>query len=534
MVLRLRRTRGPATLVAMSGDQAGEPSRAARMERFFSLSAELLAIAEDGNFATINPAWEHALGWTSGDLIGTPLTEQCHPDDVSEMHAFLAGGFRVEGHETLRCRYQHRDGSWRSLRWSCSDEAETLFLVVRDVTEFVAALRQAERTEALSSAVLSTAVDPIIVINSRGIIQRANQATSDLFGYSWADLEGQNVSMLMPQPYRGEHDGYLQHYHQTGEAKVIGIGREVEAQRADGSTFPMALSVSEVISGDQERWFTGIIHDLTAIRSVQDDLEQANARLEARVRSRTEELERLNTEFARSNRDLQQFAYIASHDLQSPLRNVRQGLELLDEHLETTTSAGFDAEAVELRGLVMDSVSRMEQLIKGLLSYSRVQRNTERNDVRVDLHAVAEDVLIQLASDLETAGASVTLGELPSVRGEVTQLRQLLQNLVQNAIKYRAHDRPSIIHIQSEKSEEPGHLVISVRDNGIGIDQQHHERIFELFRRGHAGYDGVGLGLAICQSIVDRHGGRIWVESEVGAGATFSFSLAADPTPKPE
>ncbi len=225
----------------------------------------------------------------------------------------------------------------------------------------------------LWQAVLRTAVDPIIVIDQEGRILRANQATERLFGYSGDYLVGKNVSMLMPEPYRSEHDGYLGRYLRTGDARIIGIGREVVGQKADGSTFPMSLAVSEAKTG-QDHLFTGIIHDLTERNRQRDELASANAHLEERVLERTEQLETALVETRRSNRDLEQFAYVASHDLQAPLRNVRQGIELLDDHLVENLGSHFDDEANQLRELTVGAVVRMEEMIRGLLSYSRLDR----------------------------------------------------------------------------------------------------------------------------------------------------------------
>lgn len=383
------------------------------------------------------------------------------------------------------------------------------------------------RHEELWQAVLRTAVDPIIVIDHRGFILRANQATERLFGYVSDHLVGKNVSMLMPEPYRSEHDGYLERYLRTGEARIIGIGREVEAQTADGHVFPIALAVSE-IKWDGNSWFTGIIHDLTNRRKVEAELRASTEQLEERVRQRTAELEASMTELARSNRDLEQFAYIASHDLQTPLRNVRQGLELLDEHLEERFDAPLDGEAKELRDLTVAAALRMEQLIQGLLSYSRLDRAGGPGQETVDLRLLAEEIVGQMSMEFADANATVDVASLPTVIGDETQLRQLLQNLLENAFKYRRVDTP--LEIALSASSEDGKWLISVGDNGIGIGSEHRARVFELFRRAHPDYDGMGLGLAICQRIVERHGGDIWVDAGPNGGSVFTFTLPRSET----
>lgn len=380
--------------------------------------------------------------------------------------------------------------------------------------ELAEAVRQAVLNEGLYRAVLATALDPVILINEAGMMLEANAATSRLFGYTNEQLIGNNVAMLMPEHYAEKHDSYIQRYLDTGEPRIIGTGREVEARRADGTIFPIHLSVSEV-QGPESRMFTGMIHDLTEQHRSAELLRRTNEELEARVAARTAEL-------ARSNRDLEQFAYIASHDLRAPLRNVRQGLELLDDHLTETGGVGFDAEAAELRDLVVGAVVRMEDLIAGLLSYSRLPRGSPITDL-VDLNDVVDEALDNLRMDLADTDATVHVGDLPCVRGDRIQLLQLFENLIQNSIKYRAADEPPQISI--EVGEGSDGALVTVTDNGVGVDRAMHERIFELFRRGHAGYDGVGIGLAICQRIVERHGGRIWVDSSPGEGASFRFTL---------
>lgn len=380
-------------------------------------------------------------------------------------------------------------------------------------------------------AVLRTAVDPIVIIDQHGVIAHANEATEKLFDLTADQLVGHNVSVLMPEPHRSEHDGYMARYLESGEAHIIGIGREVEARRADGTIFPVSLAVSEISLGGRS-WFTGIIHDLTERRKVEAQLREAKESLEERVRQRTAELEASMIELARSNRDLEQFAYIASHDLQAPLRNVRQGLELIDDHLQETFGEHFDAEARELRDLTIAAVVRMEELIRGLLSYSRLNRSGEPPQQPTDLRVLAEEILGQMAGQLAEADAMVDVSELPVVAGDPVQLRQLLQNLFENAYKYRDQARPLQLSIKAEPARD-GMWRVSVGDNGIGIDTDQHDRVFELFRRAHIGYDGMGLGLAICQRIVERHGGEIWVEAGPGGGSVFRFTVPA-PEPEPD
>ncbi|MGH8606848.1 MAG: sensor histidine kinase [Gammaproteobacteria bacterium] len=221
----------------------------------------------------------------------------------------------------------------------------------------------------------------------------------------------------------------------------------------------------------------------------------------------------------RSNAELEQFAYVASHDLQEPLRMVASYLQLLERRYQ----GRLDADAHEFIGYAVDGAKRMQVLINDLLAYSRV--TTRRQPlVPVDCEAVLKATLADLGRAIAETGATVTHGPLPKVSGDPIQLGQLFQNLIGNALKFRGKEPPEV---RIEAAEHPSEWVFSVRDNGIGIEPQYAERVFVIFERLHGPgrYPGTGIGLAICKKIVARHGGRIWVESQPGQGATFYFTI---------
>ncbi len=224
-------------------------------------------------------------------------------------------------------------------------------------------------------------------------------------------------------------------------------------------------------------------------------------------------------ELASSNTDLEQFAYVASHDLQEPLRMISSYVQLLARRY----SGKLDADADEFIGFAVDGAARMQKLINDLLTYSRVGRRRKLFEP-TDVNYVLSLTLVDLENAIEESHAIITNDELPTVMADQAQVSQLLQNLLSNAIKFRGEGPPHI-HISSE--QENGQWIFSVSDDGIGIDPQYHERIFAIFQRlhGRTEYDGTGIGLSVCKSIVERHGGNIWLESKSGSGSTFCFSI---------
>jgi len=254
---------------------------------------------------------------------------------------------------------------------------------------------------------------------------------------------------------------------------------------------------------------------------LQEEIEERKI-TEEELRTTAEDLTETSEELQRSNKELEQFAYIASHDLQEPLRTVTSSLGLLERHYK----GHIDEEADQFIAYAVESTRHMQQLIKDLLAYSRV--TTRRQAFKlVHLEGVISNVLESLKVSIEESGATITLPDrMPLVRGDTTQLTQLFQNLIGNAIKFRGDDPPDVL-VGVEHDPARTEWVVSIKDNGIGMDMQYAGKIFTIFQRLHTTeqYSGTGVGLAICKRIVERHGGRIWVESELGKGSTFYFTL---------
>ncbi len=277
-------------------------------------------------------------------------------------------------------------------------------------------------------------------------------------------------------------------------------------------------------------------------RKVERALREANEQLDEHVRERTEELQRANLalkeneahllrqadQLARSNADLQQFAYVASHDLQEPLRLIAIYTELLG----TNYTGRLDADADRFIGVIVDGVRRMENLIRDLLIYSRTIHGDPAPAEPIEVSEAMRAATFNLEASIAQSGAIIENGPLPVVPYDRVQLIQVFQNLLSNAIKYRGETAPVIKVTAADVTARDGDLnwVFSVRDNGLGIHADYHETIFSPFKRLHgAEYAGTGVGLAICRRIVERHGGTIWVESEPGGGSTFFFTVPVNP-----
>ena len=255
--------------------------------------------------------------------------------------------------------------------------------------------------------------------------------------------------------------------------------------------------------------------ELEALRQRVADLED----LQARHQRAEQQLEHYAAELERSNRDLEQFAYIASHDLQEPLRMVRSYLQLIEQRYQ----GKLDADAKDFIAYAVDGASRMQTLISELLAYSRVGTRGKPFE-SIDCTAIVKRVLANLSVAIEESNAKVTYDPLPVVVADSMQLTQIFQNLIGNAIKFHSQDLPCV-HISA--TDEHDEWTFSVHDNGIGIDPKNIERIFLIFQRLHTReeYPGAGIGLAICKRIVERHGGRFWASSEPGKGTAFCFTI---------
>jgi len=365
-------------------------------------------------------------------------------------------------------------------------------------------LESLENSEERFRSVVQTATDAIITINSSGNILSWNEGAQTIFGYSSDEVIDKPFALLIPERFHHDQQRAFQQANspseklQTEEKILEGVG-----MRKDGSELPLEITYSRWKTKEGP-FFTDIIRDISDRKRAEEQLKQTMQ------------------ELVRSNAELEQFACVASHDLQEPLRMVSSYAQLLGKRYQ----GRLDSEADLFIHYAVDGTKRMQQLIQDLLTYSRIGTSDTSLET-VECDAVCHLAVKNLRVSIEEKGAVVTHDSLPTVIGDKTQITQLFQNLISNALKFHGENSPRV-HISSE--QKGNEWVFSVEDNGIGIAPEFSMRIFDIFQRLHSRdrYPGSGVGLSICKKIVERHGGRIWVESEPGNGSRFYFTIPAN------
>jgi PAS domain S-box-containing protein len=391
------------------------------------------------------------------------------------------------------------------------------------------------RSEARLRAILDASLDPIVTIRGDGIIRSASRAFERVFGWEPGQLVGRSVAVLMPEPHRSQHDGYLARYLRSGQPMVLGQLRELEAERRDGTTFPCEIWVNSVgVPAGDGPLFCGVLRDITERKRGESRLQQYASHLEVanlELADSSKALQDVIDQLRRSNEDLDEFAYVASHDLKEPLRGIHNYAHFLLEDYGDK----LDPEGTGRLETLSRLAERLTAMIDALLEFSRLRR-AELGMTRTDLHAVVCEVIESLQITLRERSAEMRLPErLPTIVCSGVLVAEIFRNLIENAIKY--NEKPECwieIGVRPEAASPSGRRgppVFYVRDNGIGIRERHFESAFRILKRLN-GRDrfrgGTGMGLTIVKKIVERHGGRVWIESTFGEGSTFFFTLCKE------
>ncbi|MBF0311002.1 MAG: PAS domain S-box protein [Magnetococcales bacterium] len=494
--------------------------KAVYLDNILRTATDMAIVATDLNYIIkyFNPTAEAFYSLFATTAIGRPL-QAIHRERNVDPDRFQSGMDAVR--ERGEHRYEVRDtreGRERIIESRVSAITDTFGVIVgyvlmaRDVTTARKDQEEARRAARRYRMLFETANDAILVAHAEtGLIVEANQMAATLLQRPLHEIIGQHQTQLHPPEERDRYAELFREHVQGGRDTV----ENVHVVRPDGSRVPVDIRAAVTDLGDMPV-ILGIFRDVTQREQAEEALQNINHELESRVLQRTRELER-------SNRDLQQFAYVASHDLQEPLRLVTGYVQLLEKRY----SGALDEKATKYIAYVVDGVRYMSDLINSLLAYSRLETQGDTFTTFEGEKALHRALHFQ-SRVIASTQASVSQDPLPTITGDESQMVQLFQNLLANALKFRG-ESPPLIHIGCRQDGDCWHF--TVRDNGIGIEPQYLERIFTIFQKLHARsrYEGTGIGLALCKRIVERHGGQIWAESTLGEGSTFHFTLPTRP-----
>lgn len=477
----------------------------------------LLALGEDGRVESWNSGAERITGWSEGEILGCDLALLFAPEEITAgQPALLLAAARESGRVEAQPTGCRKDGSHFTAHVTItalapgSGSMRGCAMVLRDISEQVAAEHAHNAREAHLRSILETVPDAMVVIDEQAIIQSFSATAVHQFGYEPDEVLGENIRILMPPPYRDHHDSYVQRYLATGERRIIGTGRVVVGQRKDGSTFPMELAVGAMHSGGR-RYFTGFIRDLTE-------------------RQKTEtRLQELQSELVHMSRftALGEMASTLAHEINQPLTaiaNYLKGCRRILQRMEGEQVALLQDGVTQ----AADQALRAGQVIRHLREFVARGESERRIEALPKLIEEASALALVGAKERGVRVAYRFDPHAPFVLADRIQVQQVLLNLIRNAIEAMQDDAPRELVVATKARSAEDLVEISVADTGTGIAPEIAGQLFQPFitTKTH----GMGVGLSICRTIIESHGGKIWVESRSGQGTRFSFTLrAVDP-----
>ncbi|MBB6252448.1 PAS domain-containing sensor histidine kinase [Nitrospirillum iridis] len=473
----------------------------------------VIVIDGQGTIQSFNPACESLFGWTAGEVIGRNI-KLLMPAPYQEEHDQYLARYRATGERRIigigrEVTGLRRDGTTFPMELSVGEaqqqDAPPAYIgIIRDISDRQAAEQALRNREARLASIIETIPDALIVIDGQGLIRSFSPAAQRLFGYAEAEVVDRNVSILMPSPYREQHDQYIARYLATGEKRIIGVGRIVSGQRRDGSVFPMELAVGAV-DLEGERLFTGFVHDLSEHQAVERRLQQIQAELL--------HVSRVSV--------MGQLASALAHELNQPLTAVvnyiKASLRLLER--PEGTDMPLAREAMEKAS---EQALRAGQIIRRLRDFI-AKGGTDRRMESLD--GVIEEAAALALVGARDSGVRIELRLQRQERRAVIdkiQIQQVLLNLIRNAVEAMS-GRPERVLSITAASDAEGFMEVAVADTGHGLDDAVMARLFQPFVSGKE--RGMGVGLSISRSIIEAHGGRLWPERNERGGATFRFTL---------
>ncbi|WP_161782390.1 PAS domain S-box protein [Methylobacter tundripaludum] len=523
---------------ALADAQHNLEARVAERTQALRTSEERYMLAEgavndgiwDWNILTheyyLSPRWNKILGYDDGELpnVESIFFDLIHPDDKASASAAFSLHLKDNERYAIELRLRHKDGSYRWVldRGKALRDAEgrpvRMVGSITDISERKAEeaelLRYREHLEELVAmattevrAIVQTAVTGVITIDSTGAIRLFNPAAERLFGWTSDEVVGKNVSLLMPEPDAGEHDSHIRHFLETNESKILGIEREVIALRKDGRTFPVNLAVGHGVLAEGRHLFVGFISDITLQKQAEQELRLAKEAAEAATKAKANFLANM------------------SHEIRTPMNTVIGFAEVVlqNKNLPQDTRAHVDT--------ILNSGKHLLGVINDILDFSKIEAG------KIDLEAVCFNLPHAVQESLETVGLGAGKkslqiemkieADLPQyVIGDPSRLRQVILNLVGNAVKFT---ESGLIVVLIDKAEGTDMLHFAISDTGIGMTDEQVDRVFESFSQADTTtsrrFGGTGLGTTISKQLVELMGGRIWVESKLGVGSTFHFTV---------
>ena len=524
--------------------------------RFFNLSLDFLSISSpDGYFKRVSPGVTDMLGWTVEEFLATPYLKLVHPEDVTatmrEVEKQMNEGRQVMNFEN---RYRHKDGSWRMLSWrSVPDQGSGLmYATARDVTERKRIEAEMERTHAelsQSRAELRSLFESLpglyLVMTPEFRIVTASDAYLSATMTKREAIVGRNLFEVFPDnPGDPAADGVrnlrtsLERVRDRRAPDTMAI-QKYDVRRPDGTFEERFWSPinSPLLGADGQLLYiihrvedvTGFMQRGRAPGPVETELQQRLESMEAEIFQSSQRVQAANQQLEVANKELEAFSYSVSHDLRAPLRHIQGYVEMLTREAKD----GLSEKAQRYLRTIADAGREMGLLIDDLLAFSRMGR-TEMVEQEVDLNALIDEVRRSLEFTVRGRNIQWHIEPLPRVRGDAAMLRQVLANLLGNAVKYTRDRDPAEITIGGGGREE-GREIIFVRDNGAGFEMKYANKLFGVFQRLHRAdeFEGTGIGLASVRRIVARHGGRTWAEGRLNAGATFFLTLPGAVSPAP-